>query len=90
MTKDSAPLPTKTLRLTVEVPDWWADHLDEHLRIWTGDEEASPDDLLELVVEEEMDRDAVLVVKAISNGEDPDQMVSLRAYIVGAEVRDGR
>lgn len=85
---------TKTLVLTIEVPDYWADDLMERAYIWRADPtsvgDATPDELLDVFVNEEMDNEVVLVGKVLSQGEDPDFMRPFECRIVGVSVQDGR
>jgi len=80
--------PKKTLRLTIEVPGFWADDLDEFAGFLSDPDPPGANDRLFVVTEEWMREDVVLVVTTIPGEKcmrDDFTIEPLRGRIVGAE-----
>lgn len=83
--------PRKMLRLTVEVPDFWADELDEYAGYCSDPRSPGPEDRLYVVTEEWMRPDAILVLTSIPGDKCMNEDFAIYAKdvrIVGAEIVD--
>jgi hypothetical protein len=87
----SRPLPRKTLVLHIEVPDVYADDLEESAAAWADDEPPTAEDYLNVVTEEWMRPEVGLTVVTIPGEKNTNDDFEVHAYIariVGAELRD--
>lgn len=91
MTDEIAPTPKrKNLRLTIELPDVYADDLDEHAG-YLADAEPSDEDRLWLVTEEWFREDVVVVLTSFPGDKCQNhefEVVPFTGRIVGASTVD--
>lgn len=90
-TQTERPIPTKVLRLTIEVRGIWADDLDELAGYLSEPEPPGPDDRLFLVTEEWFKPDVVLTACTHPGEKSMNhdfELVTYQGTIVGAEAVD--
>jgi len=83
--------PTKTLILHIAVPGVWADDLPESAAVWALGDEPTPEDYLNVVLEEWFRPEVGLTVVTQPGEKNTNDDFMVRAFdgqIVGAEVRD--
>jgi hypothetical protein len=85
---ESVPRQKKRLRLTIEVPDMWADDLDEHAGYYSEPDPPTAEDRLELVLSEWMRAEVGLTIVTLPGDKcmnDDFQVVAYTGRIVAAE-----
>ena len=84
------PQPKKVLRLTIEVPDIWADDLDENAACYSDPDPPTAEDRLEVILSEWMRPEVGLTIVTIPGDKCMNDDFEVHAYtatIVAAETR---
>lgn len=87
----TTPEPTKTLVLHIEVPGVWADDLPESAAIYADEDEPTPADYLEVVLEEWMRQEVGLTIVTLPGEKSTNDDFEVHAYngrIVGVDLRE--
>jgi hypothetical protein len=90
-TDTTAPKPTKTLVLYIEVPDVWSDDLEASAAEWADGDEPTARDYLDVVLEEWMRPEVGLTIVTLPGEKSSNDDFEVHAYtgrIIGAETRD--
>lgn len=81
----------KTLILHIAVPGFWADDLEECARNYADTDDPTPEDRLEVVLEEWMRQEVGITLVSLPGEKNMNDDFEVRAYtgvIVGAETKD--
>ena len=80
------------LRLTIEIPDIYADDLQEAAELWADGEPVSPDDYLSVVLQEWMRPEVGITIVTLPGDKSMRDDFGVHAYtgrIVAAAIGDG-